>query len=72
MCRASLYSVCEFTLPSSLQVGDNALFISDQYGNYLALTVDEKTYYLNHTSTAQLEDLVLKNQRLNFRRYVVK
>ena len=36
-------------LMSSLQVGDVALFMTDAHGNYLALSVDGKTYYLNHS-----------------------
>ena len=41
------FVVC--VLMSSLQVGDVALFMTDAHGNYLALSVDGKTYYLNHS-----------------------
>ena len=34
----------------SLRVGDTALFIQDGYSNFLALTVDGRMYYLNHSS----------------------
>jgi len=39
----------EFVPMGSLQVGDVALFMTDGHGNYLALSVDGKTYYLNHS-----------------------
>lgn len=34
----------------SLQLGDYALFTPDKYGNYLAVTVDGKHYYLDKKS----------------------
>lgn len=33
----------------SLRVGDLALFLTDRYKNYLALSVDGRIYYLNHS-----------------------
>ena len=36
----------------SLQVGDIALFFPDKYGNYLAITVDNKVYYLDKKSAS--------------------
>lgn len=43
--------------PLSLQVGDVGLFMTDQYGNYLALSLDAKTYYLDVESAKILPDL---------------
>ena len=36
----------------SLQLGDYALFMPDKYGNYLAITVDSKVYYLDTKSSS--------------------
>ena len=56
--------------PPSLQIGHVALFMCDQYGNYLALTVDGKTYYLDSESVENLQDVASRLPRIiSFRRY---
>ena len=41
----------------SIKAGDIALFVSDSYGNYLALVSDSKIYYLNQGSIPKVKDL---------------
>ena len=36
----------------SLQAGDYALFMTDKHGNYLAVTLDKETYYLDSKSSS--------------------
>ena len=45
-------NACMHTHTHSLHIGDLALFLSDRYHNYLALSVDGKIYYLNHSCLA--------------------
>ena len=51
----------------SLQLGDYALFMPDKYGNYLAITVDGKDYYLDKKSASTftlLHELPCKSKLL--------
>lgn len=53
------------TLTHSLREGDTALFMTDAHGNYLALSVDGRTYYLNHSCIASFsQDLNSKGRMM--------
>lgn len=54
----------------SFQVGQIALFMCDQYGNYLALGADSKTYYLDSECAHGLQDLAARMAALRFKGYV--
>lgn len=55
----------------SFQIGQIALFMCDQYGNYLALGADSKTYYLDSDCAHNLQDLVARMATLRFKGYVL-
>ena len=57
--------------PLSLQVGHVTLFMCDQYGNYLALSVDSKTYYLNADCVSKLKDVAPLIPQINLKRYAL-
>ena len=51
----------------SLQVGDVALFMTDAHGNYLALSVDGKTYYLNHSCVSSFSEYLSSKGKRGWR-----
>lgn len=47
----------------SLKVGDFVLFLKDSRGNFLALSFDDRIYYLSHVSAEKfIEDISKKSQ----------
>jgi len=57
-----------FSFAFSLQIGQLALFMLDEHGNYLALSVDTKTYYLTADCVPRLPDLAPRMSRVQLQR----
>ena len=47
----------------SLKVGDFALFLKDSRGNFLALSFDDRIYYLSHVSAEKFTDDISKKSQ---------
>ncbi len=60
-------SISSCLLFCRFQIGQVALFMCDHYGNYLALSTDGKTYYLDGESVHGLQDLAARMPHLKLK-----